>query len=127
MATCSNNTDFLLIDTGGAQVRDIKFTADRQTIEVWQIGISPAECTTPINSGTYVGVKIVRNNLVFTAPISGLTTNISSSLASNPSISIGVSGGVASIIGVDDIGSGFTVPQMNVRFDSLTNSVKFQI
>ncbi len=127
MADCTKNNNYALLN-GGTQIRNLKFSTDRTETQLILTGFSTVECTRNINSGSFLGVKIVNDNLVFTDPIQGLTTNMSMAISNNPTINIGPDGkGVLAIIGVDDVNSGFTVPQMNVRYDAATNSVKFQI
>ncbi len=127
MAICTKNTNIPLL-AGSIQIRNIKFTADRKTIQVLMTGTGSVECTNDIDTAAFLGVKIVNNNLVFTDAISGLNNNITSNVSDNPSISIApVIGGGLNIIGIDDTGSGFSVPQINVRYDSATNSVRYQI
>ena len=120
------NTNISLL-AGSIQIRNIKFTADRKTIQVFLTDTLSVECTRDIDSAGFLGVKIVNDNLVFTDAISGLNTNFSLKVSDNPPISIGPAVGGLNIIGIDDTGTGFSVPQINVRFDSATNSVKFQI
>jgi hypothetical protein len=127
MADCSKNNNFSLLN-GGTQIRNIKFNTDRTEMQLIDIVNASVECTRNINSGSFLGVKIVNNNLVFTDAIAGLNTNMTMYVADNPTIKIAATGiGVLSIIGIEDINNGFTVPQMNVRYDAATNSVKFQI
>ncbi|MBK8563150.1 MAG: hypothetical protein IPN76_07310 [Saprospiraceae bacterium] len=127
MADCSKNNNFSLLN-GGTQIRNIKFNTDRTEMQLIDIVNASVECTRNINSGSFLGVKIVNNNLVFTDAIQGLNTSMTMLVADNPTIKIAAAGiGVLAIIGIDEINNGFTVPQMNVRYDAATNSVKFQI
>ena len=127
MADCSKNNNFSLLN-GGTQIRNIKFNTDRTEMQLIDIVNASVECTRTINSGSFLGVKIVNNNLVFTDAIQGLNTSMTMLVADNPTIKIAAAGiGVLAIIGIDEINNGFTVPQMNVRYDAATNSVKFQI
>ena len=127
MAACSVDSNYPLLDGQGTRIRDIQFSSNFEAIEVLTLPGTSVECDVSINVRGYVGVKIVNNNLVFTTAINGLNTNISSSLDDHPNLSIKLSGGVLSIIGVDDITDGVAVPEMNVMFDSATGSLKFQI
>ena len=128
MSACRKDTNIPLLNEGSMLARKIRFTSDRKTIELNLLGSpSTLECTNDIDSSAYLGVKIQGNNLVFTDAISGLTTDLSSPVSDNPLVSIAQSGGVLSIIGLDDTDMGFSVPQMNVRYDAPSNSVKFQI
>ncbi len=127
MAACSLNSNYSLLN-GGAQIRNIRFNNGRTETELIDTTNSSVECTRNIDSGSFLGVKIVNNNLVFMAPISGLSTNMTMLVSNNPIIRIAATGiGVLAIIGIDDMTNGFTVPQMNVRYDAATNSVRFQI
>jgi hypothetical protein len=127
MADCTKNNNYALLN-GGAQIRNIKFSTSRTETQLIQVSDGSVECTRNIDSGTYLGVKIVNNNLVFTDPIPGLTTNMAMLVSNNPTIKIAAAGiGVLAIIGVDDVTNSFSVPQMNVRYDAATNSVRFQI
>lgn len=127
MSSCKKDTNIPLLDGGGLLVKNIKFSTDRKEVNVYQTGDLQTVCTNDIDLSTFLGVKIVGSNLVFTDAISGLNTNLSSDVSNNPVVRIILVGGVLSIIGVDDVSIGFSVPQMNVRYDSATNSVKFQI
>ena len=126
MPNCSKDTSIPLLGIGNVQVKNIKFSTDWKAVEVYQIGAA-VFCTSDIEADVYLGAKIVNNELVFTDAISGLTTNINSTVANHPAITINFVGGVLNIIGIDDTGSGFTVTKMNVRYDSATRSVKFQV
>lgn len=127
MANCSPNTDFPLLDSRGQQIRNIRFSNDRKTIEVLLNGNASPECTTNIDAAGFIGVKIENNNLVFTSAFSGLITDITASVSiTNPTVAINLVSGVC-IIGIDDISNGYSAPKMNVRYDAATNSVKFQI
>ncbi len=126
MANCRKDTSIALLDGGSALIKNIKFTTDRKEIHVFQLGDQTVECTNDINSSVFLGVKIVDNHLVFTDAISGLNTDISSDVSDDPLIIVKMSGGVLNI-GIEDTGMGYTVSQLNVRYDAASDSVKFQI
>jgi hypothetical protein len=127
MSSCRKNTAITLVGGGSLLIKNFKFSSDRTEVIVFNTGDLTNHCNSDINSSDYLGVKIENNELVFTDAISGLTTNITSGVGNNPTIAISQNGGTLSVIGVDDIGMGFSVPQLNVRYDSATNSVKFQL
>ncbi len=126
MADCSKNTNYPLLSSG-ALTRNIKFNADKSEIQMFTTSNGSVECTRDIDSNAFLGVKIVNGNLVYTDAIMGLSTSITMNVDRNPVLKIELNGGVLSIIGIDDVENGFTVPQANVRFDAATNTVRFQI
>jgi hypothetical protein len=127
MADCTKNNNYALLNSG-TQIRNLRFNTDRTQTQLILTGFSTIECTRNINAASFLGVQIVNDNLVFTDPIQGLTTNMNMPVSNNPTITIARDEkGVLAIIGVDDTTIGFTVPQMNVRYDAATNSVQFQI
>ena len=127
MADCRKNNNYPLIGTS-ALIRNICFDASRKEVQLIDASTGAVECTRNIDSAAYLGVKIVGGNLVYADAIAGLPTSMTMAVGNNPTITItqGMSG-ILNIIGVDDINNGFSVPQINVRYDAATNSVKFQL
>jgi len=127
MANCKKDTPNTVLN-GGALSKTIKFSTDRKQVRFLEITNLSEICTNNIDSSQFLGVKIVNNELVFTDAISGLTHDASSNISNNPSIALAMIGGGATvgIIGVDDLDLGFSAPQVNVRYDTTTNSIKFQ-
>jgi hypothetical protein len=127
MADCSKNNNYPLLSTGSL-TRNIRFTTNRKVIEMILTSNNSVECTRNIDSNAFLGVKIVNNNLVYTDAILGLSTGITMDVSKNPLIRIEQGlGGVLNIIGVDDTETSFSVPQLNVRYDAATNTIRFQI
>lgn len=126
MANCALNTGITILN-GSALTKNIKFSSNWQEILLNDTSTGTAICNNAINSNDFFGISIVNNELVFSAAISGLSTNINSPTSAIPRVSISNSSGVLAVIGMDDVGMGFAVSRVNVRFDAATSSVKFQI
>ncbi len=127
MADCSKNNNYPLLSTGSL-IRNIRFTTNRKVIEMILTSDGSVECTRNIDSNAFLGVKIVNNNLVYTDAIIGLSTSITMEVSRNPVIKIEQgTGGVLNIIGIDDAENNFSVPQLNVRYDAATDTIRFQI
>ena len=127
MSDCTKNNTYSLLNGGGLQIRSIKFNNDRTVIQLVSISNGAIECTRDIDDDVYLGISIVNNDLVFSDAISGLSTDLTMEVTDNPLITIQPVSGVLNIIGVDDVVGGFTTRQVNVRYDSGTNTVQFQI
>lgn len=126
MPTCPDNTNYPLYGGTQGQIRTIRFTADRQTIEVVLIATNTVECTRSINSGSFIGMTIQNNNFAFTTAFSNLRNNLNLDVGNNPLVSIGPVSGVLQIIGSDDMTMGFQAPNVNIRYDAASDEVKFE-
>lgn len=127
MSNCTKNTNYSLLNGGGLQIRSIKFSNDRKEVQLVMTSDGSLECTRDIDDVDYLGISVVNNVLVFSDAINGLGTDFTVDVADNPLIKIEPINGVLHIIGVDDVTNGFSVRQMNVRYDSGTNTVQFQV
>ncbi|MBI5917683.1 MAG: hypothetical protein HY842_20120 [Bacteroidetes bacterium] len=126
MPTCPDNTNYPLYDGSLNQIRTIRFTADRQTIEVVLIATNTVECTRSINSGSFIGMRIQNNNFAFTSAFLNLQNSLDTAVDGNPAVSIGPDNGVLQIIGSDDHTMGFQAPNVNIRYDAARDEVKFE-
>lgn len=126
MSDCKKDTAISILGLGGTIAKNIRLTNDRKTIELYSVDNLSVVCTMNIDSSTFLGIKIVSNELVYTDSISNLSGELNSPLSNNPLVSLGFSGGVLNIIGAEDISAGFTASQVNIRYDASTNSVIFE-
>ncbi len=126
MANCAKNSP-ITVQSGGALVKNIKFSADCKELQVFNTGGGSIQCVNDIDSSTYLGVSIVSGALVFSDAFTGLTNNLNSPVSANPVLRIRSTDGALDIIGIDDLGMGFAVTRVNVLYDSATNAVKYQI
>lgn len=126
MANCVQNTGIVILNSS-ILVKNIKFASNWNEVALYDISSGTTQCSNDINSIAYFGISIVNNELVFSNAFPGLGTNINSPVSANPVIKIGKPNGALEIIGIDDSGMGFSVTRVNVRYDSSTNSIKFQI
>ena len=120
MANCQKNTNYLIRNATGQQVRDIRLSSGGMNLEIFLIANGKADCTFNIDGATATGIKLIGNNLQIVDAIDGLTNQVTAA-AAGAEIKVQVNGtSQLEIIGVSDITMNM---QANIRYDSATEKV----
>lgn len=128
MSNCPKGTNYLIVDSNNSQIRNLKFSADRKNLEIVDAATGNVECSISIDSGAYLGVDTNGLNLFFSNPISGTTSSLRIPVSNNPTISVQYDSGAnkLEIIGLEDMGVGFEVSKLNIRFNAADNKIYYQ-
>lgn len=120
MANCQKNTNYLILDASGNQIRDIRLSSNGKQLEIVLLPSGNVECTFDIDSSSNTGLIISGSNLLIIDAIDGLS-NQASAAAGRASIQIKTNdAGALEVVGVDDI---IMNMQANIRYDGTADEV----
>ena len=120
MANCQKNTNYLILDASGNQIRDIQLSSNGKQLEIVLLSSGNVECTFDIDSSTNTGLILSGVNLLIIDAIDGLSNQVSAA-ANKAGVRIEKNdAGALEIIGIDDKVMNM---QANIRYDGTADEV----
>jgi len=124
MANCQKNTNYLIKDASGQQIRDIRLSSDGKQLEIFMVATGNTECTFNIDSASSTGLVLLGVNLQIIDTIDGLPKQDSEAAAkAKVRIETNDATSALEIIGINDT---IMSMQANIRYDAVKDEVTME-